>query len=283
MFSFTYLRQQAFKMPKPMLSGDAFFDLDDEVRERRLSDLSLPSIAQTGPRVSKVETSAAKAGWKLVHMDYYKGFGLTWPPDMSAATHICLDGLRDREAQVVFLCDAVWPMEHDREYLDVNPKVEMVLQGNFKEDLETEQFEKKKSPWKDHPHTIVGGTKLILRYKTDTDEIVIRAAVSTELMKLIGWDNEQWSHGYDTFGMSAQECHDWNELTSNFAGNAWSAWHFLPIKMATVATIGRFGRGGYLDTLSKGATDTDDKQDAGEDAKEPEELDSETSSETDSR
>ena len=32
------------------------------------------------------------------------------------------------------------------------------------------------------------------------------------------------------------------ELCANFAGNAWSAWHFLPIKMATVATQGYFSK-----------------------------------------
>ena len=81
--------------------------------------------------------------------------------------------------------------------------------------------------------------------EADENDIVVRAAVSTEYFKVIGWDDMQWvgvlkDEGED---LTTQGRHKWNELISNFAGNAWSAFHFIPIRLATMATIGRFGVG----------------------------------------
>ena len=247
-------KHKAWKMPAPMYGAENFFDFDDDERKDRLARLSLPSIIGTGPRQSKGESAAARDGWKSVHMNYYAGFGFEWPPSIGFAHHICLDGIRAREAEVVFLADAVWEMEHDQEFLDVNPKVEMTLQGCFKENLETGEFELKKTPWKATPRTIVGSTKLILRYHGgppiheggEVVDKVVRAATGTEYLRLIGWDDMQWVHPLDT-SVEPPAAHEFNEICSNVAGNAWSPWHFLPLKMATVATIGRFGKTNAID------------------------------------
>ena len=69
-------------------------------------------------KLSKVESAEARDCWTMVHYSYFKGFGLEWPPALS---DYCLDGIRAREAEVVHLCNAVWEMKTDREFLDVNP------------------------------------------------------------------------------------------------------------------------------------------------------------------
>ena len=36
---------------------------------------------------------------------------------------------------------------------------------------------------------------------------------------------------------------DYIELLSNLAGNCWSAFHYLPVQMCLISTIGRFHKG----------------------------------------
>ena len=275
--------QPAWTMPDKMWGAENYFDFNDDERQHRLTRLGIPSISGTGPRLSKGEAAAARDGWKSVHMSYFAGFGLEWPPTLSDAKHICLDGVRAREAEVVFLADSVFEMEHEQELLDGNSKVEMTLQGCSKENLETGELEVKKSPWKRSPRTIVGSTKLFLRYMRPVDDTVkkkkfVRAAVATEYMRLIGWDDAQWVRVPSKSPQVAiHECHEINKLCSNFCGNAWSSFHFLPLRMATVSTIGRFGKINSIPI----ASDIENVVDAGKEA-EAEQNDDADNTSTDS-
>ena len=224
-----------------MSEDEVCIDFDSDIREERARRLGLPSLSGTGERVSMCGEKE-DPGWKDVHYDYYVRLGVPWPPAMSEAPHISIDGVRAREQQVVFLCDKIWPQadEVQHEYLDVNPKLEMVLQAFVATDQESGNLLPKKSPWRASPRTIVGSTKLLLRYKEGAGEpVVIRATEASEYMRLIGWDDQQWSAPAPA-DMLALDQQRYTELCANFAGNAWSAWHWLPLRMATVATAGYF-------------------------------------------
>ena len=183
-----------------------------------------------------------------------------------SSDYICLDYIRAREAEVVHLCDTVGEMEHDREFLHLNPKIEMTLQCHRKKNLDTGAYELKKTPWKAVPRRTVGGTQLILRYRKEPQASkgkgrgkgqgskLVRAAESTEYMRLIGWDDLQWTLQMDT-EILAQAGHDFNELCSNFAGNVWSAFHYLPLNLAATAAVGRFGKTGVVDVEDELAVD----------------------------
>ena len=229
---------RACQVDEPMFEHDVCIDFSSDIRERRAQRLGLPQLAGTGERLSK-RGDKEEPGWKDVHYDYFLKLGEVWPPTLSEAPHLTLDGVRARERQVVFLCDKIWPMpeEEEHEYLDVSPKIEMILQQCLSTDADTGNFETKKSPWKNSPRTIVGQTKLILRYReTDGGPVIVRAAEASEYMRLIGWDDLQWANPAPE-SLSQQ---DYTELTASFAGNAWSAFHWLPLRMATVATAGDF-------------------------------------------
>ena len=180
----------------PMFEHDVCIDFSSDIRERRAQRLGLPQLAGTGERLSK-RGDKEEPGWKDVHYDYFLKLGEVWPPTLSEAPHINVDGVRAREQQVVFLCDKIWPMpeEEEHKYLDVNPKIEFVLQQCLSADADTGNFVAKKSPWRNSPRIIVGQTKLILRYReTDGGPVIVRAAEASEYMRLIGWDDSQWAN-----------------------------------------------------------------------------------------
>ena len=139
--------------------------------------------------------------------------------------------------------------EQVKRFEEQNPniKVEMTLQGCFKENLETGEFELKKTPWKATPRTIVGSTKLILRYHGgppiheggEAVDKVVRAATGTEYLRLIGWDDMQWVHPLDT---SVEPPAAGNPLLANDIPNLivtpHSAWGSVEARQRIVAQIG---------------------------------------------
>ena len=52
---------------------------------------------------------------------------------------------------------------------------------------------------------------------------------------------------------------DYIELLSNLAGNGWSVFHYLPIQMSLLATIGRYHKG-----LAPGVPDTKEAEEEDE-------------------
>ena len=228
-------------MDEEMFEQCSSIDFNEGVREQRAEDLGLRTLRDCGERFAK-RGEKEDPTWKDVHYDYFLKVGYSWPPKIEASPYILKNGLRRRELEVIWLCDSIWPQADDSdtwplaEYLDVSPKIEMILQSSLITDKDTGNFIAKKSPWRSSPRTTVGGTKLILRYKEERgDDVVIRATEASEYMRLIGWDDSQWSapaHGIHT----KEDKMYFTELCGNFTGNAWSAWHFLPIKMATAAT-----------------------------------------------
>jgi hypothetical protein len=243
----------AFKVPRPVHTIQQLLILDDDERQKVLDDLHMPRLAGTGLRLPKRgENDEPK--WKPVHMNLFRRSGLEWPPALEADDwrHIKPDGLFRRELELVMILDYMFvPSEgRDVEFLDVNPKVERLLQGCFEEDNGEEgdgvgDFDLiiKKSPWQADPPTVVGSAKLVVR-EVLPGGVKIRALEAVEYMALQGWDRSEWAvkASFDTRRMNLGS-QEYVELVANLAGNAWSIWHYVPFKLALCATIGRFHSG----------------------------------------
>ena len=73
-----------------------FIDFSSDIRERRAQRLGLPQLAGTGERLPK-RGDKEEPGWKDVHYDYFLKLREVWPPTLSEAPHINVDGVRARE------------------------------------------------------------------------------------------------------------------------------------------------------------------------------------------
>ena len=150
------------------------------------------------------------------------------------------------------------------EFLDINPKVERVIQGRFEIDVNN-MVVVKSSPWRSSPGTLVGTSKFVIRQiwqEEGSFKWNVRAMGAVEYMRLIGWDIDDWRPCHSTQErIGAMNPVDWIELVAEMVGNAWCVFQYGPIRCALTATIGHFmkdGDGVENDTISEEESDSSD-------------------------
>ena len=242
------------KLPKGHFDVTRCITIDDEQRRREGQALGIPLIMDQPERESKKPSVNKLDAWKLTHYSLFQTYAIDWPADKSKFPHICFSGMFDREAEVVILCDIIFAPRSVMEFMDINPTVDRLLQGCIDEETGIV----KKSPWRATPPTLTGSTKLAIRMLVDTDtqnnslenheppaayqrRRKIRLAEGFEYFRLQGWDDSMWTPVQPS---DLPDCPmDYIELLSNLAGNGWSAFHYIPVQMSLLATIGRYHKG----------------------------------------
>ena len=91
----------------------------------------------------------------------------------------------------------------------------------------------------------MGSGKTVVRYRKPDGSIQVRCTESFEYFRNIGWMDEQWKR-VELSGVEQSE--DFLELCANLVGNAWTAFHYIPLQLAGLATLGKFHRGSVVGT-----------------------------------
>ena len=225
----------------------------------------IPLVAGHGLREADVGAKGS-LDWKVDHRYYWRMFGVDWPmpigwqdsksPCPNEEVRYC--GQREREQEVVWLLCFAFPFPpapigHDPEesryqFIDVNPTIVRILAGCIEEVFDTESgaitgVRVKKSPWSDCLQTQVGSGKLIVRTCLPNGRIVTRCLEALEAMAFMGWDRSWFRDPATVHDKPLHVCKSdihYAELVSNMGGNAMSLFHYAPIRLATMATIGHF-------------------------------------------
>ena len=236
--------------------------VDDGTRLRVGNDIGVESLHETGLRVPKAVKVDYK--WKGQHSVIFPKYGLRWPQDHTSTGAVRIDGMLAREVELACFRHAVFEMpgEVEHEFLDINTDMERLLSACI--DMhEDDVANVKKSPWRKQPPTLVGSSKVVVRYRSRCDvdslpgdpcDVVVRALDGVEYMRLVGWCVKCWARpGRPANGASSSssatqdlrklephEIHDRVELVANLSGNSFSLYHFAPFELALMATYGRF-------------------------------------------
>ena len=233
------------KMPRDSFGLDLVFSLSDSDRRSEAQTCGLPCLADFGERL--VKRTKLDMEYKTDHLSFCRRFSFPWPFDPSQYAGLVVGGMLPREQEVAVILNEAFPMpQRGRvQFIDVNSSLVRLCNGCFDE----ESGEIKKSPWKDRPPTLTGSTKLLLRYRLDSqgdedetsDGVTIRVADAHEYMRCIGWDIGTFSAKtvepkYD----DAKVAFATTELHANMVGNAWSMFQYIPLKMSLVATAGMY-------------------------------------------
>lgn len=167
-------------------------------------------------------TSRTLTVWKPVHEQLYAVLGIQWPP-MIPETMV---GFTAREAEVVFVADHRWPATEVGvwEFFDANRSMERVFRWQPQQEFDDRLV----NPWKSHVPTLVGHSTMACRVKTPDGTVKIKKLHGLEAMRLIGWDLCHWKDGGSPFA-SGKILPD---LLLSMAGNAWSAFAFVPLAMS---------------------------------------------------
>ena len=148
------------------------------------------------------------------------------------------------QLEVLFLLDILFPPRADRdevEIVDINPAIERTLDGYLdvgdwalKADLAG------RSPWRAESGTLVGSGKFVVRHRFQGQQHispkpwVIRMVETFEAFRMIGWDTGDWViiSGKD---VGSRQMH----MYLNLAGNAFTAFHYLPFVCSMLSTFRR--------------------------------------------
>ena len=182
---------------------------------------SLMLSEEESPGVSKSRKAEPK--WQDEHCAAFREAGLLWP--MCAEERVVqVDGgnlhklyLTERAAELLFYLHQVFPFEQTAEvdepqFCDVNPTLARSTQNG--------------SPWKVICPTLTGASQMCVRYK-ESSKVVVRPLSGRECMALIGWDVTAFK----------STCIMDDVLLRNFAGNAFSAFQFVPMLMMAIGGL----------------------------------------------
>ena len=169
---------------------------------------------------------------------------------------LCEDGLREREIELLMFLCKIFPFSGADtsptangtryEFLDINPAAGRMLSSCWDWGDEGAVLVKK-SPWKSAPGTLTGSQRLVVRSNNDSDPSKnrVRLIEAVEVLAMQGW-HESWWRAMDSDDRSHAfgKLDDQHkvQLVCNMAGNAFCIWHFLPLQIATLATVGKFGK-----------------------------------------
>ena len=197
--------------------------------------MKLPLVADLGPREPK--SIKENPDWKAEHKVLWDRFATempcTWPmtyPELVLAKNpvdLRREGLLPREREVTVLCHYLFKAVHVVEFLDSNSSAPRIVERNLSDSGE------RSSPWKPSPPTLVGSSKMVMRWTRPDKPPVLRTLECFELTRMIGWPDDCWR----TIGPDDRS-HDFVELVSNMCGNAYTMFHFGPWNIALLATYG---------------------------------------------
>eukprot|EP00973_Karenia_brevis_P040377 5579561-Karenia_brevis.AAC.1 len=153
----SYLKQQG----GDFITAAECLDFDAVTRISTAQTCKLPLLV--GACGVELRPDTQDRDYKMAHYDAYAAFDLHWPPELQPAINelgkYCFAGCTTRQAELLFFCDTVWPWEvgeREAEFLDLNPNSVRILS----ECLDMNDKVKVKSPWRPHPMTLVGKTRL---------------------------------------------------------------------------------------------------------------------------
>ena len=157
------------------------------------------------------------AMWKTVHEAAYADMDVPWPPDISA-----LWMFRDREAEVVFLANHLFPCKELGmwSFFDSNHCLERSLKWPAQGDHGL------RNPWKEYIPTMTAGSAIACRRVNEDSSLTLKKLHGLESFRAIGWDLGHWN------GNPFQHEEVTSDLLNDMAGNAWSSWAFMPIAIS---------------------------------------------------
>ena len=167
--------------------------------------------------------------YKDEHIEIFKTFGLTWPPDLDSAREINYHGMHHRQCELAFFYHQAFPMpdHEDFQFVDLLPSITRTLRWNS----ETASH---KNPWSKAGlmPTMTGSSLTLVRYRSrsiDGPPVLLRAMTGVEQMRCIGFDISDY----------AGDLLPRDRLLANLAGNAFSGFAIAPWIMAGLAALGR--------------------------------------------
>jgi len=215
--------------------------------------LQLPLNSQFGLRKSAKKQD--ELDWKGEHMKFFNEAGLPWPPSSldtaSSQIHLDLSGLLPRQRELAWFLSHVFRPRWTVEFVDVQPSMMRLVapclngeNGGIRDD---------KTPWRNSPPVLTGTSRILVRHlvgdqvvqrevdANDSNEVgkmefSTRMLECFESLRLMGWCDDAWKKHRNTKVTSPEQL----ELIMNIAGNAFSAWAYLPCEMALLATWGTF-------------------------------------------
>lgn len=165
--------------------------------------------------------------WKATHEAAFSQFGVTWPPVLPEA----LEAFRHRrEGEVAFFAHERFPKGEPGtwSFFDTNHTFERSFRWPLGEGEEL------RNPWKPFIPTLTGSSAIICRKHNFDGSVVLKRLHGLEAMRVIGWDHSFWKGGVSPFlGSGGGVSPVTPELLSDLAGNAWSAFGFLPLVVAS--------------------------------------------------
>ena len=170
--------------------------------------------------------------WTIEHEQLFLLNNLLWPPSDDLFKSILDNFGREREAQLVYLADAVFKeVEFSKTtYFDANHAANRVLKPD---DASTNVSldVKLRNPWRLHVPTLTCLSSIAMRTLLKDGSTCITRLHALEQMQLIGWDKSMFR------GQRAPWDHATPELLGDMAGNAWSAFAIAPLLVAVVGSV----------------------------------------------
>jgi hypothetical protein len=261
----------AFKVELGFLTMHDFLTIDDAQREREARAIGIPMHCDFDKRVSK--RNVGDPGWKSEHKELYTQIGVVWPlNDVQTPSSIDDSGMLPQQYELVVFVDIVFPPtatataeEIHLEFLDANPTLVRTLPNNIDMAtvMDSPDLRRQMSPWKKTPPTLVGSVKVAVRVVQGSTS-TIRILEGFEYMRMIGWDDACWAGELSANDRPSMSTAEEVELLANLAGNAYTAFHYMPWNMALLATFGKYHLNGIDDAADEDVED-DDGNDGGSD------------------
>ena len=200
-----------------------------------------------GVEAEKTAKKAKKAksdpDWEPIHEATYSEFGVAWPPPCGP-----IDKFRDRESEVVFIVDKIWPDERLNvwTFFDANHTLQRCIkypphkspQAKAKAKAKPLSiWEAAKSPWKDYVPTLTAGSSICARCITQSGgegaarEKVLRRLHALECMAFQGWAPQMYKNKQHPFDSVS------HQTLSSMAGNMWNSFAFMPVMLATLGAV----------------------------------------------
>jgi hypothetical protein len=200
-----------------------------------VSFINLEPIAQEDYRPPKSAKHDPK--FKDEHYEIYSACKMSWPPVFHSAPELHLEGMHERQAELVFFMHKQFPPEYKGNIL-MSRGVENLNSVEFFDALPTlgrlVAWPRLKNAWSPTVPTITSSALIVMRVAPfgESAKLVIRALTGKEVFALAGWTSEMFEA--DTPSSIVDD----SELLTSLAGNMFSAYAIGPALMVALALLG---------------------------------------------